>query len=56
MSKFEVTRRRMLRGAAVGGLASIAASSDILGAARGQSARKTFVFTARFAAVGPGAE
>jgi len=54
MSKFEVTRRRMLRGAAVGGLASIAASR--LGAARGQSARKTFVFTARFAAVGPGAE
>jgi pimeloyl-ACP methyl ester carboxylesterase len=44
MGKCEVTRRRMLRGTAtVGGLASIAASGNILAAVRAQPARKTFV-------------
>jgi pimeloyl-ACP methyl ester carboxylesterase len=37
-----MTRRRMLRNAAVGGLAA-AAAPDVFGAARAQSARKTFV-------------
>jgi len=44
MTEFEVTRRRMLRSAAAaGGLAAAAASGDMFGAARAQSARKTFV-------------
>jgi pimeloyl-ACP methyl ester carboxylesterase len=44
MTKSELTRRRLLRGAAAaGGLASIAASARILNPARAQSARKTFV-------------
>jgi pimeloyl-ACP methyl ester carboxylesterase len=44
MGNCKVTRRRVLRGAAVaGGLASVAASGNILRAARAQSARKTFV-------------
>jgi pimeloyl-ACP methyl ester carboxylesterase len=44
MGRCEVTRRRMLRGAAAaGGLASITASGSFCGAARAQSARKTFI-------------
>jgi pimeloyl-ACP methyl ester carboxylesterase len=44
MTKSELTRRRLLRGAAAaGGLASIAASARILSPARAQSTRKTFV-------------
>jgi pimeloyl-ACP methyl ester carboxylesterase len=44
MIEFELTRRRMIRAAAVtGGLAAAAASRDMLGMARAQSSRKTFV-------------
>lgn len=43
MRSSHVTRRRMLRSAAAGGLAA-AAASGVIGAARAQSARKTFVF------------
>src|SRR5437868_211337 len=43
VTKFHVTRRRLLRGAAAGGLAA-AAASGVIGAARAQSAPKTFVF------------
>src|SRR5690349_8266633 len=42
VTKFHVTRRRMLRSAAAGGLAA-AAPPGVIGAARAQSARKTFV-------------
>ena len=43
MTNSGITRRRILRSAATGGLA-VAAASGALGAARAQSARKTFVF------------
>jgi pimeloyl-ACP methyl ester carboxylesterase len=44
MADFEITRRRMLRGAAAAaGLAAAAASKDMFGAARAQSAHKIFV-------------
>src|SRR3954451_17280539 len=43
MTDSGITRRRILRGAATGGLAAAAASGAV-GAARAQSARKTFVF------------
>src|SRR5262249_46968504 len=43
MREFQVARRHMIRGvAAAGGLAAVAASADMLGVARAQSARKTF--------------
>jgi hypothetical protein len=42
MTESGITRRRMLRSAAAGGLAA-AAASGVIGAARAQSARKTFV-------------
>lgn len=42
MTKSGMTRRRMLRSAAAGGLLT-AAASGATGAARAQSARKTFV-------------
>jgi pimeloyl-ACP methyl ester carboxylesterase len=43
MTNSGITRRRILRSAATGGLA-VAAASGAIGAARAQSARKTFVF------------
>jgi pimeloyl-ACP methyl ester carboxylesterase len=44
MTKFQLTRRRVLRAAAVaGGLAAAAGSSNMFGTARAQSVRKTFV-------------
>jgi pimeloyl-ACP methyl ester carboxylesterase len=43
MTNSGITRRRILRSAATGGLA-VAAASGAVGAARAQSARKTFVF------------
>ncbi len=44
MTNFRVTRRQMLRGAAVAGSLVVAAGSgNIVGTARAQSARKTFV-------------
>lgn len=44
MTKFQVTRRRALRGAAVAGsLVAAAGSGSMFGTARAQSARKTFV-------------
>jgi len=44
MTKFQATRRRVLRGAATAGsLVAAACSSNILGAARAQSVRKTFI-------------
>lgn len=44
MTKVRVTRRRVVRGAAVvGSLVAAAGSGDLFGTARGQSARKTFV-------------
>jgi pimeloyl-ACP methyl ester carboxylesterase len=42
MTKFQITRRRVLRGAA-GSLGAAAGSSNVLGTARAQSVRKTFV-------------
>lgn len=43
MTKFQATCRRVLRGAAVAGSLAAAGSSNMFGAARAQSARKTFV-------------
>lgn len=44
MTRFQVTRRRVLRGAGVAGsLLAAAGSSNMFGTARAQSARKTFV-------------
>jgi pimeloyl-ACP methyl ester carboxylesterase len=44
MTKFQATRRRVLRGAAVaGGLVAAAGFSNLFGTARAQSVRKTFV-------------
>src|SRR5437660_2340487 len=44
MGEFQMTRRRVLRGAvAAGGLVAGAACGDMFGAARAQSGRKTFV-------------
>ena len=55
MTNSGITRRRILRSAATGGLA-VAAASGAVGAARAQSARKTFVLSAGlFAVAGYGA-